>query len=130
MEASLKRKINLTLFGLFYITAGINHFRDPEFYYPLIPDYLPYHYSINVLSGIVEIALGVAIFFVKTRRIASYCIILMLIAFIPSHIYFIQIGGCADYGLCVPAWIAWVRLIIIHPLLIWWALVIGRGERK
>ncbi|MEL7001742.1 MAG: MauE/DoxX family redox-associated membrane protein [Bacteroidota bacterium] len=123
MEVSLKKKINRLLLVGFFLFAGFNHFRDPEFYYPLIPDYLPYPYLINIVSGIAEMILALAILSPKTRKIAAFLMIAMLISFIPSHVYFIQIGSCVTEGLCVPAWIAWVRLIIIHPLLIWWVYV-------
>jgi len=104
----------------FYVLAGLNHFRDPEFYLPLIPEYFPAHELINYVSGILEVILGVLIIPVTTRKYAATGIIILLICFIPAHVYFIQIGGCAG-KLCVPEWIAWVRLLIIHPILIYWA---------
>ena len=115
------QKISRALIVIFYIVAGLNHFRDPDFYIPLIPDYFPFPTAINVISGIIEILLGIGLIFSRTRTISAYLIILMLISFIPSHVYFIQIGSCIEGGLCVPEWVGWVRLIIIHPLLIWWA---------
>jgi uncharacterized membrane protein len=114
-----KRWARLTL-AAFYVAAGINHFWHPEFYRPLIPDYLPWNDWINTLSGVAEITLGIFVLPAATRKIAAYAIIAMLIAFIPSHLYFIQLGGCIPEGLCVPEWVGWVRLIIVHPLLIGW----------
>lgn len=113
---------SLLLMAGFYAFAGYNHFRDPDFYYPLIPEYLhDFSYEINWLSGVIEIGLGIGILLKPTRKWAAFGIIAMLVAFIPSHIYFIQVGGCMHDGLCVPAWVAWARLILIHPLLILWA---------
>ncbi|MEM9918721.1 MAG: hypothetical protein AAF990_11530, partial [Bacteroidota bacterium] len=57
----------------------------------------------------------------QSRRWAAFGLIAMLIAFVPSHIHFIQIGSCVEGGLCTPPWVAWLRLLLIHPLLIWWA---------
>ena len=105
---------------LFYILAGINHFYNPAFYLPLIPPYLPNAEWINIASGIAEIALGVGLIFPRTRRIAAFGIILMLIAFLPAHIWLIQKDGCVG-ELCVSPWIAWVRLLVVHPLLMYWA---------
>lgn len=113
-------QISLGLLIAFYLFAGFNHFRDPDFYYPLIPPYFNYIYEINVLSGLIEVLLALGLSFSKTRKLAVYGIILMLLAFIPAHIYFIEEGGCMSESLCVPAWIAWVRLIVVHPLLIAW----------
>ncbi|MEM9328725.1 MAG: hypothetical protein AAGA85_23870 [Bacteroidota bacterium] len=105
----------------FYFIAGINHFRDADFYLPLIPDYLPWPDLINVVSGIAEIILAVGLIVPASRKYAAFGIIAMLVAFIPSHVYFIQIGGCIPDGLCAPIWVGWLRLLIIHPMLILWA---------
>jgi len=121
------KKISLYLQTFFYVFAGSNHFINPEFYFPLIPEYLSgLSVEINIASGLIEILFGIALLFSKTRKMAALGIVLMLVAFIPSHVYFIQIGSCIEGGLCVPAWIGWTRLLIIHPLLIWWAYAARR----
>jgi len=104
----------------FYVAAGANHFINPNFYFDLIPDYLPWHEAINLLSGIFEMLFGFMLLTNKYRKLAAFGIILLLVAFIPSHVYFITEGNCVD-SLCVPAWVGWGRLLIIHPLLIAWA---------
>lgn len=106
------------LFGLFFITAGANHFISPSFYLPLIPPYFPYPEAINLLSGVAEILLGILLLLPRFQKWAGYGIVLLMLAFIPAHVYFIQIGNCIEGGLCVAAWIGWVRLVVIHPLLI------------
>ena len=116
----MKRFLRVLLI-MFYAFAGSYHFINPDFYLQLIPDYLPYPKLINYLSGFLEILLAIGVAFPKTRPIAVYGIILLLIAFIPSHVHFIMIGGCVSGGLCVPLWLAWLRLILSHPLLIFWA---------
>ena len=116
------KKISLYLQSFFYIFAGLNHFLNPDFYYPLIPEYLQgISGAINVISGIVEIGFGIGLVFPGSRKKAALGIVLMLVAFIPSHVYFIQIGSCIEGGLCVEEWIGWIRLVVIHPLLILWA---------
>ncbi|RZS98055.1 putative membrane protein [Cecembia calidifontis] len=118
MGTKMKKNLLKLVLAVFFIVAGINHFINPQFYYPLIPDYLPFHGFINYSSGILEIILGAGLIFTKT---SAWGIIILLVLFIPSHVYFVQIGSCVDGGLCVPEWVAWVRLVIIHPILILWA---------
>ncbi|MBQ0734372.1 MauE/DoxX family redox-associated membrane protein [Aquimarina celericrescens] len=115
------KRILLYLLSAFYLVAGINHFVHPEFYLPLIPKYLVYPELINYISGVAEIVLSVGVLFTTTRKTAAYLIMILLVAFIPSHIYFIMTGSCVEDGLCVAKWVAWFRLIVIHPILIWWA---------
>ncbi len=106
----------------FYVFAGINHFWHAKFYYPIIPPYLQqWGYQLNIIAGVAEISLGLLMAFVATKKLAAIGITLMLVAFIPTHIYFICINSCVPKGLCVPQWIGWVRLILIHPILIAWA---------
>jgi uncharacterized membrane protein len=90
-------KIAVVVLGLFYILAGSNHFINPCFYLPLIPDYFPSHSLLNYASGVAEVLAGIAVLIPSTRK-----------------------HGC-NAILCVPAWVAWVRLLVIHPLLIYWA---------
>jgi uncharacterized membrane protein len=121
-----RQKASLVLLVFFYLVAGSNHFIAPDFYYPLIPDYIGDKTLVNVTAGVVELLLAFMVLYPKTRRIGAYGVILMLIAFIPSHVYFIQIGSCVNDGLCVAPWISWSRLLIIHPILIYWAYSVGR----
>jgi uncharacterized membrane protein len=114
------KKLNLVFFSVFYIIAGLNHFRSPGVYLALIPPYFGYHEEINILSGMREIMGGVLMFIPATRKIATGLVILLLIAFIPAHIYMIQMNGCVSKNLCVPAWVAWMRLIPFQFILIWW----------
>jgi uncharacterized membrane protein len=114
-------KIAVWLLGIFFILGGANHFINPDFYLPLIPDYIPYHSLLNYASGVGEILAGIAVLIPSTRKLGCNAILFLLIAFLPAHIYLIQKGGCLSDALCVPAWVAWVRLIVIHPILIYWA---------
>ena len=117
----MKQRISTYIQGVFYIIAGINHFINPEFYYSLIPDYFIFIVEFNAMAGFAEILFGLLLFFTSTRKFASYSIIVMLLIFITSHFFFIQQGSCIDDGLCVPQWIGWVRLVVIHPILVWWS---------
>lgn len=119
--------LRLLLVG-FYLFAGCYHFINPDFYYGLIPDYLPYPKLINYGSGTLEILLAIGILIPKYRKIAVTGIILLLILFIPSHVYFIQQGSCIEGGLCVPKWLGWMRLLVIHPILILWAWRIRKTD--
>lgn len=113
------KKFSIAFQIFFFTFAGILHFVMPEFYYSLIPDYFGFKYEINILAGVAEIILGVGSYFLKTRKLATYLILLMLICFIPSHVHFIQIGSCTA-KLCTPEWVGYLRLIIIHPILLFW----------
>lgn len=113
--------------GLLYIAAGINHFWHPGLYYRIIPPYLPSRSLINSASGVIEIILGALLLFQATKWVAAYAIIAMLIAFIPAHIYLIQISRCSKAGFCWPLFLAWIRLLPGQLLLMLWAYYQSKG---
>ena len=116
----MKKKISLFVMAAFYLLAGINHFRTPETYYQIIPAYFSNPHSINIEAGIAEILLAILLLISTTKKISCYAIIIMLLAFIPAHIYMLKVGFCIK-DLCLPTWALWARLIILQPLLILWA---------
>ncbi len=115
------KKISFVLLVLLYTVAGINHFVHPNGYYSIIPPYLPHPHIINILAGVAELLAAVLLLIPQTRKIGSYFIIVMLIAFIPAHVYMIQKGGCMGAEICIPAWGAWLRLFPLQFILILWA---------
>ncbi|MGZ3812668.1 MAG: DoxX family protein [Mucilaginibacter sp.] len=114
------KKASLVVLILFYIVAGINHFRSPDSYIRIIPHYLPYPSALNILAGCFEILFGLMLIFPKTRRIAAWGIMLMLIAFLPVHISMIGDAPLQLGSLTVTPFIAWLRLVVFQPLLILW----------
>ena len=117
----MAKRICLIIMIIFYIGAGINHFIHPLNYLKIIPPYLPWPQAINYLSGAAEIAGGLLLIFLPTRKYGAYLIIMLLILFIPAHIYMIQTGWCLRTGFCFPQWVIWLRLFPIQFILIAWA---------
>ncbi|MEX0635229.1 MAG: MauE/DoxX family redox-associated membrane protein [Ferruginibacter sp.] len=116
----MKKQVTLYVMALFYLLAGMNHFRSPDTYLHIIPNYLGDASVINILAGIAELVLAILLLFKHTQKLAAYGIIFMLLAFIPTHIYMLQTGFCIG-TLCAPHWILWIRLLLLQPLLIGWA---------
>jgi len=106
---------------LFYLVAGVNHFRNPGSYLRIIPGYIPYPSAANILAGCFELLFALLMIFPKTRRLAAWGIIMMLLAFLPVHINMIGDAPLKLGDLLVTPLLAWVRLIVLQPLLITWA---------
>lgn len=120
----MKKRISLYVMCALYLLAGINHFRNPEGYYKIIPPWIGNVELVNTAAGIAEILLALLLIFNKTRRWACYGIIAMLLAFLPAHVYMLQTGFCPEIAgvkKCAPEWALWMRLLLFQPLLIWWA---------
>ena len=80
-------KVLQVLLAVFMIYAGIQHFIKPLFYKPFVPDFLPFEISIIYISGLIEIILGVSLLIPKYAKLASTGILLLLLLFLPIHIW-------------------------------------------
>lgn len=79
--------------ALFYIYAGVNHFRQPKFYLRIMPPYIPNPELVNWLSGLAEIVLGIGLLIPRLTRRAAWGIIALLIAVFPANVYHFTSGG-------------------------------------
>ena len=81
------KKISIISMSYFYIYVGIKHFVDPNWFINIVPPYLPWHLELVYLSGLFEIILGLLLLIPKTRKLAAYGLIVLLIAVYPANIY-------------------------------------------
>lgn len=125
MATQLVHKLLLYSFIALYFIAGVMHFIKPDIYLEVIPDWLGNKSFINYTAGGVELIVALLAALKKTRWLAGYIAVAMLLAFIISHLYFILNGSCAG-DFCIPSWIGWSRLLVIHPILIYWAYKITK----
>ncbi len=116
---SIFKKISLIFLIVLYLIAGTNHFVHPSAYLKLIPPYLPFPKLLNLMSGFFELLFGLMLIFKPTRKPAVFGIILMLIAFVPAHIYMIQTAPFMLGKLLVTKTGAWIRLPLQAVLIAW-----------
>ena len=70
-----------------YIIVGIKHFVDVEYFVSIVPNYISWKKEAVFISGFFEILLGILLLFHKTRKLAAWGIIMLLIAVFPANIY-------------------------------------------
>ena len=105
--------------GATFIVAGGLHFVIPSTYRAIMPPWIPRHGEAVAVSGIAEIAGGVAMFSPRTSRLGGAWLIALLVAVFPANLHMAmnpeQIRGLADRG--IPTWAFWLRLPL-QPLAI------------
>ena len=106
MNSKIK-PFSIIIMSLFYIIAGINHFINPVWYARIVPPFLPFKTAIVYISGILEIILGSLLIFPKTRFIAGWGLIILLLAVYPANIYVALTNGKA---MDTTTMLAWARL--------------------
>jgi uncharacterized membrane protein len=69
-----------------FIVAGVAHFANPGFFVKIMPAYLPFHREIVLISGAIEIFLGVLLLIPRTSRLAAWGLVALLVAVFPANI--------------------------------------------
>ena len=106
----------MVLMAGFYVLGGVNHFRDPAFYLNIMPPYLPAHGAAVALSGVAEVLLGGLLLWPRSRQLAAWSIIAMLVAFLPVHVH--MLANSTLYPE-VPVLFLWARFPMQAVLVIW-----------
>ena len=73
--------------SLLYVAVGIKHFITPDFFVTIVPPIIKWKEEAVLVSGFIEVILGVLLLFNQTRKLAAWGIILLLIAVLPANIY-------------------------------------------
>ena len=103
------KKTTIYFMSAAYIYVGILHFIDPDFFLAIMPDYLPLHQEAVYVSGVFEILLGGMLLFKKSRKIAGWGLIMLLLAVFPANIYLAQ-NEAAQQAIDISQTAAIVRL--------------------
>jgi len=106
--------VSILVMSFFYIWVGIQHFIDPvdPFLYIIPPLLKPIGLELVYISGFFEIILGLMLLIPQIRKLASYGLILLLIAVYPANLYLAfyelpqQLTGYDSFM------VSWVRLPI------------------
>jgi len=74
-------------YGVPFILVGIEHFRSPQKFVDIVPNYLPFALFLVYLTGIMEVAGGLGIIYPETRIMAGRFMVLFLLAVYPANFY-------------------------------------------
>lgn len=105
------------LVGVLFIIAGAFHFINPTPYLAMMPPWLPAPGLLVILSGLAEIAGGLAVLMPPLRRVAAWSLIALLVVVFPANL---QVALHGWPGVDFPPWILWARLPF--QLLFIWAV--------
>ncbi len=118
------RKISIFTLAACFVLAGANHFRVPDLYLPLMPEWLPWHRALIAISGAAEILGGLGTALPKWRRAAGWGLIALLIAVFPANVHML-IHQVPVAGNEIPLWILWARLPLQAVMIawVWWTSI-------
>jgi len=111
----------------FFVFAGTMHFAVPRAFEAIVPPSLPRREAV-VLSGVAEIAGGLAVIPPRTRPFARRWLLALLLAVFPANVHMAlnpeQVPGLDLNRL--PRWTLWARLPL-QPLAMLW---VWRATRR
>ncbi len=121
LPTSRFQRIALLTLSPFFILAGLNHFLNPRFYEVIVPRALPNPAALVAISGLFELLGGLGVLPARTRRLAGWGLIALLIAVFPANIdmaqhpdRFAEMAGSAP-----PRWLLLARLPLQLIFILW-----------
>lgn len=105
----------------FFSFVGTLHFVIPRSFEAIMPPSIPRHREAVIVSGVAEIAGGAMVVSRRTRRLARWWLLGLLVAVFPANIHMAvnpeQVRGL-DLNR-IPRWALWARLPL-QPLAMFW----------
>jgi uncharacterized membrane protein len=105
----------------FFGFAGAMHFVVPRSYEAIMPPSLPRHREAVALSGLAEIAGGAAVASRRTRPLARWWLLGLLLAVFPANVHMAvnpeQVRGLDLKR--IPRWTLWARLPLQPLAMVW-----------
>lgn len=100
------QKVVPYILAVIMILGSIGHIASPELYAPMIPKFISPTLA-HILAFIAELGIGVGLLIPKTRRLAGLGFALLMVAFLPLHIWDV----IRDDPMMQSTAGAWIRLV-------------------
>jgi uncharacterized membrane protein len=84
VTSSLPDDVKL-LAGIFGV-SGVIHLVRPQTYAPLMPEFVPAHREVILASGVAELACGAGLLHPRTRRVAGWASVALLLGVYPANL--------------------------------------------
>jgi uncharacterized membrane protein len=112
-------KLSRGALAFFFSFAGTLHFVRPRPYEAIVPPPFPKRESVAI-SGMAEIAGGLAVLHPATRRAGRWWLLGLLLAVFPANVFMaVSPEKIPGMGNKIPRWALWARLPL-QPLAMLW----------
>ena len=79
-------KLLIYVYVVFFISAGLNHFLNPQFYDAIVPDFIPFPRLVHQITGVIEIILPLFLL-TRFRKEAAFLMIIFLVILYGANLY-------------------------------------------
>ncbi|NSL87935.1 DoxX family membrane protein [Chitinophaga sp. Mgbs1] len=105
--------------AVMFILIGFFHLAKPEKLTYMIDGMLPFAQALVIITGVLEVLLGICLLIPSLQVPAAWALIILLILMFPANIRVAVLHLPAPGGLPAQAWYTWSRLLF-QPVYIWW----------
>jgi len=79
-------KLLIYVYVVFFISAGLNHFLNPQFYDELVPNFIPFPRLVHQITGVIEIILPLFLL-TRFRKEAALLMMIFLVLVYGANLY-------------------------------------------
>jgi len=111
----MSEKVLTMALAIMMTTAGLAHFMLTRKYLPIVPPFLPQRIAIVLVSGAIELAVGIGLFIPAVRKESALIVLILMIGFLPLHTWDLF----RDRPAIRPHWLAVIRFALQFVLIYW-----------
>lgn len=100
----------------FMAGAGVLHFAVPQFYERIVPKWLGHDRAVVQWSGVAELLCGALLVVPRTKRVGAWLTVVTMIGVYPANVQMAIDAGIPRDGM---GWVAWLRLPLQVPMVLW-----------
>jgi uncharacterized membrane protein len=104
------------ILGVLFVGAGLLHFVLTPIYVGIMPSYLPEPRLLVQFSGLCEILGGLGLLEPRTRVVAAWGLMALLVAVMPANL---NMALHPEQFPRVSGWVLWLRVPLQIPLILW-----------
>ncbi|WP_447528691.1 DoxX family protein [Vreelandella sp. TE19] len=113
--------IPIIIISLFFFLGGVAHFVLTDIFVLAMPDYLGYHRELVLISGVFELLGSIGILVSRTRRLAGWGLIALMVAVFPANVH---MALHPEQFPAIPLWLLYLRLPLQALFIgfVWWSI--------
>lgn len=110
--------------AVMFVMIGVMHLAAPKKLTYMIEGWVPYAMELVLLSGVLEIVLGIGLLIPAVKSYAAWGLIVLLVLMFPANIYVAVNQLPAPGGLPAKPWYTWSRLAFqpVYIAWVWWCV--------
>ena len=109
--------------GILLLVTGTDHFLSPSGFEAIVPRALGSPAFWVSASGVAELLVAIGLIVRRTRRLAALAAVVLFVVVFPANLKMALDSGHGQSGWTHEPWVAWLRLPLQVPLIVWAAWI-------